>query len=88
MMQKSDQLNREFGVRRLTFGEAQGWLLNMEACLIMEDDVETPVSTLDMYFVDASGAYFCCYFPYRPYFYVDVEVSLDFDVCSYLVSFV
>lgn len=83
--QKTDGQNREFGFQRFTIGTTTGWLFNMQATSIIDEDTNEELSAVDFYFIREDGTKFSCYLPYQPYFYLVVDKDFLSEVEAMLV---
>ncbi len=69
----AEAIDEKFGFVRLTdVREETGYLLNMHATEVIDDDKRL-VAAVDYYFIQEDGSRFKATVPYRPYFYVGVR---------------
>lgn len=83
---QDDQIDAKFGFDRYKeYAERVGWLLNMHATEILDEDKRL-VSAVDFYFVQEDGSRFKVAYPFRPYFYLAAKKGCEHEVAAYLTK--
>lgn len=63
--------------------ERCGWLINMRATEIQDDDKKL-ISAVDYYFIQDDGERFKVSLPFRPYFYIAAKKGTERELATYL----
>ncbi|ORX60308.1 hypothetical protein DM01DRAFT_1300034 [Hesseltinella vesiculosa] len=80
-----DEIDTRFGFDRYEEGpERLGWLMNMHATLIMDDEWTGGYAAVNYYFLAENGETFKATIKYSPYFYIGCKRGTEAEVEDYL----
>ncbi|KAJ2357938.1 DNA polymerase epsilon catalytic subunit [Coemansia sp. RSA 2618] len=81
-----DEIDSKLGFARYQEGPTRlGWLINMHATSVMDEERQVERSAVDYYFLEQDGGSFKCTVAYRPYFYLVCVPGTEGDVEEWLV---
>ncbi|CAO3595323.1 unnamed protein product [Absidia cylindrospora] len=84
-IQTLDELESKFGFDRYEGGpERLGWLINMHATLIMDDEWSGGYAGVNYYFIAENGQTFKTTLRYSPYFYIGCKTGTETEVEDHL----
>uniref|UniRef100_A0A0N5A8U1 DNA polymerase epsilon catalytic subunit n=1 Tax=Syphacia muris TaxID=451379 RepID=A0A0N5A8U1_9BILA len=66
--------------------ERDAWLVNVQSSEAVDEQTKVIYAACDFYFLQIDGERFKISYPFRPYLYLDVVPSSEFQVSSYLAK--
>ncbi|KAJ2384267.1 DNA polymerase epsilon catalytic subunit, partial [Coemansia sp. RSA 2559] len=85
-VQVIDQIDSKLGFERYQEGPMRlGWLVNMHATSVPDEEHSSVKSAVDYYFLEQDGGSFKCTLLYKPYFYVVCAPGYETEMEEWLV---
>ncbi|KAJ2585402.1 DNA polymerase epsilon catalytic subunit, partial [Coemansia sp. RSA 1804] len=82
----NDQIDSKLGFERYQEGPTRlGWLVNMHATTVPDEERNSAKAAVDYYFLEQDGGSFKCTLLYKPYFYVVCAPGCETEVEEWLV---
>ncbi|KAI9505131.1 hypothetical protein BX070DRAFT_188883 [Coemansia spiralis] len=82
----TDEIDSKLGFSRYQEGPTRlGWLVNMHATSVPDEDHSSVKAAVDYYFLEQDGRSFKCTLLYKPYFYVICTIGCEADLEEWLV---
>ncbi|KAJ2653591.1 DNA polymerase epsilon catalytic subunit [Coemansia sp. RSA 1250] len=86
MVMFNDEIDSKLGFPRYQEGPQRlGWLINMHATSMVDEDQSIEYSAVDYYFLEPDGNSFKCTLKYKPYFYLICSSGSEGDVQEWLM---